>query len=349
MNILMQYITGLYSRLLLLYPSRFRDEFAEEMQTVFKDSVNGTVEDGILSLVIACLRELGGLPFNILREFWYEFERKETNMIANENVDSKSSGEKQTKRWDALIAALPFILFGVASMLGKFQLSLLAFLAFYFIVLAGLLIGLIKGVPRWTYSYLGWSLVFAWWWMGMPLGTFMQSYSRELLGWRSLLPFLIAIVVALLWTRSLNPLCQLGKDIWQDWTLVSLGLYTFGGFIFLIFDENHHPYLIAFMVAVTFVIAGSIWAYMKSANTGKRVISLLSGFVVSYIIVRICDATWDSAAYYGFRPSSPEQWYIEVYRAVLVIAFWAVLMFWPVLIGLIRYIVNNRQKPGMAA
>ena len=49
-----------YSKLLLLYPRRFRDEFAGEMQDVFSDSLNEAIKDGILSLLILCLRELGG-------------------------------------------------------------------------------------------------------------------------------------------------------------------------------------------------------------------------------------------------------------------------------------------------
>jgi len=66
MNVLVASLTSLYSKLLLLYPRSFRDEFADEMQVVFSDSVNEASEGGIFSLTIVCLREAVGLPFNIL-------------------------------------------------------------------------------------------------------------------------------------------------------------------------------------------------------------------------------------------------------------------------------------------
>lgn len=68
-------LTKPYSTLLLLYPVWFRTEFAEEMQIVLQDSLNDAIKDGIRSVVILCLREYGGLPFNVIREFWHELQR----------------------------------------------------------------------------------------------------------------------------------------------------------------------------------------------------------------------------------------------------------------------------------
>ena len=39
MNFVVTFLTNLYSKVLLLYPRRFRDEFASEMQDVFRDSL----------------------------------------------------------------------------------------------------------------------------------------------------------------------------------------------------------------------------------------------------------------------------------------------------------------------
>ena len=349
-------LTTLYARLLHLYPRKFRDEFAEEMQIVFQDSVKEAGGNGMLSMIFICLRELGGLPFNILREFWYEFKRKETLMVTNEKVVSKSAANEGASHWDAFNGMLPFVLFGVTCMFTKMDLPIhggYPYLVFFAIALLGLLIGLVKGFPRWAYSYLGWSMVMSFWWMGMPTDTFKNSYSpithNQLLGWWSWVPFLITIGIGLLVVRSIHPLRKLITDIWKDWTLLSLGLYTFGSFIFLLFDENHHPYLFAFMLATTLVIAASIWAYMKSTSIAKRVVAILSGYMASYSIVRICDATWDWAAYYGFPSSPPKPWYLELTGMIGMIVFWSAIMFWPALIGLVRYFINNRQRPGMVA
>ena len=47
-----RHIGNLYSLMLNLYPRRFRDEFAEEMNVVFKDSIQAAAEDGPLSRTV---------------------------------------------------------------------------------------------------------------------------------------------------------------------------------------------------------------------------------------------------------------------------------------------------------
>lgn len=57
-----------YAALIRLYPKRFRDEFAEEMQAVFATAVTEAARSGIKSLLVLCLRELWDLPAALLRE-----------------------------------------------------------------------------------------------------------------------------------------------------------------------------------------------------------------------------------------------------------------------------------------
>jgi len=349
MNFVISSLTKFYSKLLLLYPGSFRDEFAEEMQVVFRDSVNEAVEEGIPVLMLICLRELGGLPVNILREFWYEFERKETNMVTNGKVDPVSGIDEGAGVWDALIGVLPFLLFGIASMLVRTEFLFpypyyylkyaYADLALYVIVLIGLFFGLIKGVPRWTYSYLGWSMFLAWSWMGRSVDGFRYPpfTHDQPLGWWSWLPILFVIGLALFLTRSFGPLRQLVRDVWQDWTRLSLAMYAFIGWLAIAagYDENHHPYLFAFMAASTLAISGSVWAFLRSRKAGKQTLALLAGCVAAYIIVRISDATWELGP-----------WHAEVYGAISIIAFLSLIMFWPVLIGFVRNSISDEERPG---
>ena len=210
----------------------------------------------------------------------------------------------RTSQTDALIAVVPFALFGIANMISKSNLPIRGAypgLAFYVFILLGFLIGMIKGFPRWTFSYLGWCLVFAWWWMGMPIDTFRNYFSHithtQLLGWMSWLPLLLTTGIALLWTRSLHPLRKLISGIWQDWTLLSLAMYTLAAWFMLMYDENHSPYLFAFMTASTLAVSASVWVFMKSTTVRNRIIALISGFVIALSISWICDTTWDWAAY----------------------------------------------------
>lgn len=340
-------LTTLYARLLRLYPRRFRDEFAEEMQIVFQDSVKEAVVNGMLSMIFICVRELGGLPLNVLREFWHELERKETIMVTNETVEAEASTDGGTNHWDALIGALPFALFGIASVLSRTQYpfnTAYPYLAFYAAVLLGLLIGLIKGFPHWAYSYLGWSLVFAWWWTDMgTYGLRIFGFRIEYWTWQIWIPLLATIGIALLWTRSLHPLRQLVRNIWQDWTLLSLSIYAFVAFVSLTYDENHHPYLFAFIAATTIAVCLAVWGFLKSDSSWKRAVSMLAGFVTALVLGNISYATQNYAGYYNLPPSPPQPWYTALDGVIVWTLLYSGIMYWPVVIGLARRAVNNRK------
>jgi hypothetical protein len=52
MNRFPGYIGDLYARLLYLYPRRFRSEFADEMNEVFRNSIQTAAEEGMGSPVV---------------------------------------------------------------------------------------------------------------------------------------------------------------------------------------------------------------------------------------------------------------------------------------------------------
>jgi hypothetical protein len=338
-----------YSRLLLLYPGRFRDEFAEEMRIVFMDAMADAAKGGKAHLAVVFLKELLRLPMSVLWEYWHEVEQKELEMIDGKETNPKSKMRERTNRWESLVGTTPFALFGFACMLASsfpFQFRYI-YIAFYLFALIGLTLGLTKGVPRWTYSYLGWSMVMSWWWMAMPIDVFRSNYSsithNQLLGWRSWLLLLAVIGFVLPRSRSLQPLRRLVGGIWQRWTYLSLMMYTFVAFTQLIYDENHHPYLIAFMIGSTVSISLGAWLFLQSTTVWKRILSLIAGFVFASLIGSISYATWDWAAYYGFPPSAPEPWYVSAVKAFLISPIWIMVLFWPALVGLARRIFHVRK------
>jgi hypothetical protein len=340
MNFFTRPIIAVYSRLLVLYPRRFKNEFADEMQVVFRDSLDEVAHEGILPFLFVCLKEFGGLPFHILRELWHEIEGKEADMVTNEKTNSQSIFGEKTTRWDAFIGTLPFVLFGIASMIGKPTIPFLgiyAGLVFYVSVLLGLLIGLIKGVPRWTYSYLSWSLVFALWWSNMGTsGLKIFGFRIDHWTWQIWPPFFMAIGTALIWTRSLHPLRQLIRGIWQDWILISFTIYTLFASFLLGYDENRHPYLFLFMIASTIILSTSVWFFLRSIDTRKQVLSLLLGFVLAFAVSIICDATWDWHAYYGYPKPPAEAAYVSVLRYVAFLVFYGGILFLPSLLDVMR-------------
>ena len=242
-------------------------------------------------------------------------------------------------RWQALIGVLPFLAFGIVSMIGKMDqvYDLRVFytdLAFYILALSGLLIGWIRGFPLWSYGYLGWSLVIAWWWSFVRInGTYLGCFIWML--------FWIVVLIALLWTRSLSHIKKIFRDISNDWTRLSLAMYPFIAFVFLIYDENHHPYLLIFMSASTLAIAAGAWFFLRSTSLKGRVASILGGFVASNVIGQVCDNTWDARAYYGL-PEGSTPWYMTVFRTFMILSFFSVILLWPAAISLYQRIIRRR-------
>ncbi len=330
-------LTRLYALLLRLYPRRFRAEFAEEMLAVFAAAVMEAAAHGSATVALVCWRELRDWPTALSREHWADLKKKknEANMSASTERFNTPEGHavRAGGAWpEALLGALPFLAFGLASMVSKtrwwpFELGGYfggPFLTFYLFTLIGLGVGWLKGLPRWAYAYLGWALVFAWWWTD----------------W---MPLAIVVVVVVLWTRSLRPLKQLFLGLWNDWTLLSFGVYTLFAWIWLVADENHNPYLLAFMAASAIAVAGGAWAYMRGARAWHRALALAAGFGLVAVVGEISEATWDWRSYYGVPAPQGVPPYAEALRVVMALGFWAALVFSPALLGLVRRAIDSRR------
>jgi len=154
-----------------------------------------------------------------------------------------------TSAFQALLGALPFVAYGLVSISIHFGNSLPRppiwlhpFLLFDALVLMGLGAGVLAGFPRWAYSYLNWALILAWWLSDMGMYGVYRLDNRM---W--LLP-LGVFVLALLVRRSMAPLHTLLAGLWSDWTLLSLGIYSFFAWLGVMYDENHHPYLLVLLL-----------------------------------------------------------------------------------------------------
>ena len=243
-------------------------------------------------------------------------------------------------KWQALVGCLPYFIYGIASMLTKLESpwhirGYDADMVFYALALFGFLIGWIQRFPMWSYSYLGWSILIAY---------FHTDWGRyRPADFQVWIPFGIMVLIALLWTRSFAPIQKLFRDIWHDWTRLSLVMFTFGGFIGLIYDENHHPQLFWFMLATTLAVSSGIWLFLRSSSIQKRIFFLIGSFGVMWIISMINEATWDFHAYHGLTPTV-RSWYQSLWVSLQIVTFWVVFLFWPVLIGGLRKMIKKRLK-----
>jgi hypothetical protein len=145
----------------------------------------------------------------------------------------------------------------------------------YLISLLGLMFGVLKGFPRWSYSYLGISIFFAFYYFN---GSF---YGVNYSAWARIL-FFATVILDLLLARSLQPLYRLLRGAWNDWTRLSFALYAFGPpFLMLLFLEEDwgisHLYGLLFD---TLLLAAGAVAFLRSRTILGRVLSLLAAVLV---------------------------------------------------------------------
>jgi hypothetical protein len=325
-----RFLIRIYRILLHLYPRQFHADFGAEMQSVFVETI--TDKSGYKSAFLF-LRELGDLPGSLLSVYAAQWFGGGSMSTQNEYIVPST-------RWGALIGILPFLAFGIVSMIGKVDQFndpsvIYVYLAFYILALLGLLIGWIRGFPLWSYSYMGWSLVFTWWWSNASINGAYWGFSIWIL-------IGIVVLIALKWTRSMSPIKKFFKDILNDWTRLSLALYTFIAFVFLIYDENHHPHLLIFMAASTLAVAAGAWCFLRSASLKGRVASIFGGLITSNLIGQVCDRTWDAQAYYNLPEGPPDPWYMILFRTVMILFFFTAWLFWPAVIHLFQRLSSNQ-------
>jgi hypothetical protein len=214
-----------------------------------------------------------------------------------------------TPAFQVILGVMPFLIYGLICIWMHFGISsprlpiwLNPLLVFDALVLIGLEASLLAGSPRWAYSYLWWALILTWWLSAMGIAGVYKLDNRM---WLLLLGVLVlsellpgVLVQTLLVRHSFTPLRALLAGLWNDWTLLSLGIYCFFSWISVMYDENHHPYLLVFILASTLAVSAGAWFYFRQSTAIRRVLSLIAGLIVLMGIGGINNATWDWRAYY---------------------------------------------------
>ena len=236
-------------------------------------------------------------------------------------TNTTSIKTNETSAFQALLGVLPFMAYGLVSIsihfgnsLPRLPIWLHPFLLFDTFVLTGLGVGLLVGFPRWAYSYLSWALILAWWLSGMGI------YGVYIFGNYMWLQPLGIFILALFLRNSMAPLYALLAGLWNDWTLLSLGIYSFFAWIGVMYDESHHPYLLVFIIASTLAVSAGAWFYFRQTAAIQRVLSLVTGLIALMAIGGINSATWDWRAYYKLPESAYDISLMGVTSIALILA-----------------------------
>lgn len=283
----------LYSLLLCLFPKAYREEFGDELQVVFNLSFDDAIRAGKLEVVWVVLRELKDLPKAIIHE--HLRERRKAKMIGK--FSSRFDFAPGSRR-EFLTALYPFILIGfihplmnmlMMSSLLTPQSVLVNGIGIFIVASLGilLLIGLAKGLPRWSLPYLGFALTI----LSVSGFSFLLDF-RSLRLYDRLSPLgdiifeggwwfglLVVMILLVAVTRTL-PAFQRFRN---DWTL--LCFIPYGGVPFalmLTFDEytGDEP----FMFFAFLILALGAWLYLHNKHEWKRFGALFGAMTLAMFI-----------------------------------------------------------------
>jgi hypothetical protein len=153
-------------------------------------------------------------------------------------------------------------------------------------------VGWVLGFPRWSYPYTGGLLAYSLYMMSTATPLLRElGYLDQGWGWRAWLPFLFALLVGLLITRSLRPIGQFFANIRRDWTLATFAMYGCMPLVIsMFFDEIDRVYTFIFMLLLTALMVITSMLYMRAASQISR-IRILNAGVLATLAVTLAAST----------------------------------------------------------
>ena len=355
MSIWARLSTRFYHALLTLYPSEFRAEFGDEMQDVFATALTEAQRRGgqLPWRLFWC--EIRGWPGSVLRE---HLRARRREMASNGFVE-----EKPLLRIELLAALIIFLLpllwplFGTLAATGNSLprwVDTTVLVLLLGAVLSALGLAIVKGLPRWSLSYLGFVLM---------LGFILSRYDR-IWGWiypffiqsfgpRSYWPLQIRILYVALFDFIVFFSILLGalilvnllrlpphtRGVWQriraDWTQLSFLLY--GGLVLsiaLVFDEYHHADAWQFMAWICLALGA--WLYLRAKRQKQRILALICGATGGMWIIALAKwvliplQKWPTG--YPVSPSEATRW-LETGSAMIGWVWILVMLLAPALLS----------------
>ena len=212
-----------------------------------------------------------------------------------------------------------------------YWMSRFGFLALTLLPAVGFCVAWIKSFPRWSYSYLG--VLTAILILSLSMNDPRYDASILVFFWT---PVIVTFMIALLVTRSLDPLFQLARGIWNDWTRLSFALY--GSFTILLLDA-YDGIQISFdslleLLTFAFLAIGAV-AYVRSSETRQRVRSLLVGFGMAWILIISVNAVyWNGRQEVWMK--EPAHWQTTLLQLLVPGMILLVLLFSPIIFSSLR-------------
>jgi hypothetical protein len=213
------------------------------------------------------------------------------------------------------------------------------FLGFMLFPVVGFGIGWVKSFPRWSYPYVGHVLLVSLYMMNVAtpgLRVFHYTFgSDDLWGWRAWIPFLVMAAIALALTRSAQPILRFFSNAWEDWTLLTFGMFGFMPLLIALnFDEADRLYSLPFMVGLTLVMIGTAVAYLHSTRQSQRALVLLTNISLITAVATV-----------GVIDYWMKNGWVDVQGSIVVGIIVVAVMLSPALLGLVHRSIRSLQAP----
>lgn len=203
-----------------------------------------------------------------------------------------------------------------------------------------MLVGWVKGFPRWVFPYWGFIILIA---------IYLRGFSGTIAGtwvdgnWWVWTPLIAIAIIGTLWARGLTPIYTLLKSVWKDWTLLSFTIYgALPLMFFAAYDEVHNNGVIPSIIMLVLAVGAA--AYLRTENIWHRFASLVGGFSIGWLAVMIhLSIYWNGRQL--FWMTEPGSWVETLNWTSQMGAILMLILVAPVLIWFIRLIAKAVQTP----
>ena len=266
-----------------------------------------------------------------LRLIEEEGEAAMHNILTPSNINNNLESEASPSSWVGTLAGCAaFLLYGGFSIL-QFSRPLRPVFPWFtgfdtvlfwipvLISFGMVALGWIRNFPRWSYPYVGISLLF----------TVVLCFSSPV----GLLPLLFTVALALLITRSTRPLFHLIDHGLQDWTVFAFGAFgTLPIWMEAWCDGAEPTYAFPWLIGLTLFLTGIALAYLRSPHFRGRALVIKAGLFLTGVVQIVGPA----AVYPALLGYKIELGYV-VLIIIIVSILLLVLLFPVLLVKLIQY------------
>ncbi len=342
-----RFLCRLYGLLLNLFPKMYREEYGEELQTVFGLALDDAAKAGGLELIRVAWRELFSLPGAIFYE--HLRERRKSKMIGK---FTSALDFEQGSRNEMLAALAPFLLFGaIPTLIGwvgnfvKIPMWLqIVFAVFYWLCgLSLLAIGFAKRLPRWFLPYLGLPLpVFSVLiyntvidpnGRGIPIlyqsSWFLRAFVYEGLIWAGLLLLIPLLVLVVRLIPKFRPFYSRLREDWTLFCFLLYGITPFG--LVITFSEYKHEE--SYLLLSFLILAAGGGLYLRNDETLKKFLCLYLGMALSMSVA----AAGKALLYASSFPVLHFTWQTEAISTIITWMWLALIMCLPFAINLLPH------------